>query len=278
MCRVFSNSQLVERFEVWLLGGCHRAVETRKKYTATVRSFSNFLEGRALNLVTPTDVRAFLARLLDRKLARVTVNGALFGLRIFFDFLVAGGQSRINPARAVSAGKIGNHLPRHLRVEEVAHLVQATKSPRDKTLLELLYATGCRRAEIGDLRIEDISFQARSAKVLGKGNKERVVFFGQKAAMALRAYIGARRRGRVFEVCNDTISNIVRRAARRAGLDGIHTHSLRHSFATHLLENGADLRVIQELLGHASVASTAKYTHLQTAALRSVHKRCHPRG
>jgi site-specific recombinase XerD len=276
--RIFSNSQLVERFGIWLLGGCHRAIGTRKHYTATVRRFAGFLDGRALNLATPADVRAFLAAMLDRKLARVTMNGALFDLRVFYDFLVAGGQTRINPARAVAVGKIGSRLYRAPGVEDVRKLILAGKSLRDRAVLEFAYATGCRRAEIASLCVEDVYFHGRTAKVLGKGNKERVVHFGCKAAAALHAHIGDRRTGRVFKVCADTISSIVSRAARRAGLYGVHTHSLRHCFASHMLESGADLRSIQELLGHSSVVSTAKYTHLETSALRSTLERCHPRG
>jgi site-specific recombinase XerD len=276
--RIFSNSQLVQRFEVWLLGGCHRAVGTRNRCTATVRHFSDSLNGRSLNLATPADIRAFLAAMLDRKLARVTMNGALFALRVFYDFLIYGDQVRINPARAVSAGKLGSRLYRVLGVDDVAQLIEAANSRRDRAILELAYATGCRRQEITDLQIANIDFEGCTAKVLGKGNKERIVCFGSKAAVALRAHVGNRHSGRVFEICAATINRIVRRAARRAGLEGVHAHTLRHCFASHLLEASGDLRAVQELLGHASVASTAKYTHLQTSALRGTLERCHPRG
>jgi|SRR5579859_106220 len=276
--RIFSSSQLIERFSVWLLGGCGRQLETRKRYTATVRRFAGSLDGRPLNLATPADVRAFLAAMFDRKLLRSTINGALFDLRVFYDFLILGGQARINPARQVAAGKAGSRLPRVLSVEEVEKLILAAYVPRDRAILEVFYATGCRLQEIADLRIENVHFHGRSATVLGKGGKERIVLFGRKAAEALRAYVGDRRSGRLFELSADTLYRIVRRAARRAGIAGVHTHTLRHSFATHLLEASADLRFVQELLGHASVASTQKYTHLQTSALRNVLERCHPRG
>jgi site-specific recombinase XerD len=275
--RIFSNAQLVERFATWLFA-CGRAKSSQAHYAATARHFASSLDGRSLVSATPTDVRSFLVSMFYRKLARTTMQGVIYNLRAFYDFLILGGVMRVNPARAVSPGKAGSRLPRCLRVEEIEQLITAANSPRDKAIIELTYATGCRRAEIAGLRIEDIYFHGRSATVLGKGGKERVVLFGRKAAESLHAHIRDRRSGRVFEVCADTLNRIVGRVARRAGLAGVHFHSLRHSFATHLLEHGADLRVIQELLGHVSVASTQKYTHLQTGFLRSVHERYHPRG
>jgi site-specific recombinase XerD len=276
--RIFSNNQLVERFGVWLLGGCGRAIGTRKHCGATVRHFADSLDGRLLTLATRADVLMFLARMFERKLARSTMNGALFDLRVFYDFLILGGQARINPARQVAVGKLGSRLYRVLSVKEIEQLIQAAKSPRDRAIIELTYATGCRRAEIAGLRIENVSFHARTAKVLGKGDRERIVHFGAKAAIALRAHVGNRRSGRVFEVSAEAINRIVKRAALRAGLHGVHHHLLRHAFATHMLESGANLIAIRNLLGHASVVSTQRYTHLQTSALRSVLERCHPRG
>jgi len=275
--RVFSNCQLIERFAIWLCA-CGRATSTQKHCTATTRRFAESLGGRFLISAAPVDVRAFLATLFDRKLSRSTMNGAIFDLRVFYDFLILGGQAHINPARAVSPGKAGGRLPRCLRVDEVEQLIQAANSTRDRAILELTYATGCRRQEIADLQIGNVYLRGLTAKVLGKGNKERIVFFGRHAATALRVHIGNRRSGRVFEICAGTIGRIVSRAAERAQLDGVHHHTLRHSFATHLLESGADLRSVQEMLGHVSVVSTAKYTHLQTSALRSTLERFHPRG
>ncbi len=192
-----------------------------------------------------------------------------------------GGLTRDNPARQVDAGKIPQRLPRILSVEEVGQLITAAAahSPRDRTIIELFYATGCRAGELQKLRVEDIHFGAKSILIRrGKGDRDRRVFFGDKAAEALKSYLGNSRYGSLFGVSTHALLKAVRRAADRAGLPGVHPHTLRHSFATHLLESCNDLRVIQELLGHSSVGTTQKYTHLQTAALRRTHGCCHPRG
>lgn len=277
--RIFSNAQLVEKFSVWLQGGCHRAPSTVAGNARAVRGFADYLDGRSLASAARSDVQGFLAAQLDRGISRATMHLMLFALRAFFDLLQLCGLVRLNPARLVSVGKVPKRLPRVLSVEQVEQLIGAVESSRDRAILELLYATGCRRNELRDLRVEDVDFSAESIRVRrGKGDKDRRVFFGKPAAEALKACIGDRRRGPVFGVCSGTLWKAVRRAARLANLSGVHPHTLRHSFATHLLEDGADLRAIQELLGHSSVGTTQHYTHLQTAALRSTLERFHPRG
>ena len=277
--RIFSNAQLVEKFSVWLRAGCHRAPSTVASCTRTVRAFAIYLDERPLASGTRSDVQRFLAAQLNRGINRVTMRTMLFALRAFFDFLQLVDLVRVNPARQVSVGKLPERLPRVLSPEQVEQLIGAVESNRDRAILELFYATGCRRNELRDLRVEDINFNARSILVRrGKGDKDRRVLFGGKAAEALKTYLRARQRGPVFGVCPATLWKVVRRAARRANLEGVHPHTLRHSFATHLLERGADLRVIQELLGHSSVGTTQHYTHLQTASLRNTLERFHPRG
>ncbi len=277
--RIFSNAQLVEKFSVWLQGGCHRVPSTITGNARAVRAFATHLDGRSLLSATRSDVQGFLAAQLDRGISRVTMHHMLFALRAFYDFLLLGVLLRSNPARLVSVGKVPKRLPRVLSVEQVEQLIGAVESNRDRAILELFYATGCRRNELGDLRVEDINFNARSILVRrGKGDKDRRVLFGGKAAEALKTYLRDRRRGPVFGVCPATLWKVVRRAAKRANLEGVHPHTLRHSFATHLLEDGADLRAIQELLGHSSVGTTQHYTHLQTASLRNTLERFHPRG
>jgi len=258
---------------------CGRARSTSVGYTRTVRNFAAYLNGRSLPSAARIDVQGFLAVLLDTGINRLTMQGALFNLRIFFDFLRLGGIVRVNPARLVSPGKAPKRLPRVLSIGEVEQLIKVASAPRDRAVLEFLYATGCRNAETTGLRIEDLHLRNRTAKVLGKGNKERIVFLGAKAAEAVRAHLGNQQAGLVvFAISGSTLGKIVRRAAKRANLTGVTPHTLRHSFATHLLENGADLRAVQELLGHSSVLATQRYTHLQMTSLCSTLKRCHPRG
>jgi integrase/recombinase XerD len=277
--RIFANEQIVEKFAVWLQGGCYRVPSTIAGYTRVVRRFADYLDGRSLTSAVRGDVQGFLAAQLDRGISRATLQHSLCALRVFFDLLHLIRLVRVNPARLVSAGKRPQRLPRFLTPEQVEQLLAAAKTERDRAVLELFYATGCRRNELRDLRVEDVNFDAENIRVRrGKGDKDRRVFFGRSAAGALKVHLGDRRHGQIFEVSTSTLENIVRRAARRANLYGVHPHTLRHSFATHLLESGADLRAIQELLGHSSVGTTQHYTHLQTASLRSTHERCHPRG
>jgi site-specific recombinase XerD len=222
------------------------------------------------------DIREFLAARSDYGVSRVTIQNAVWNLRTFFDFL--GGLIQRNPARGVSAGKAPKRLPRVLTVEEVARLIVAARSHRDRAIIELFYATGCRVSELRSLRVEDLDLAAQSVLVRrGKGDKDRLVLYGRKAAEALETHLGSRRSGPIFKLCRTALWGIVRLAARRADLDGVHPHTLRHCFATHLLEHGADLRCIQELLGHASLVTTQKYTHLQISSLLRTHERCHPR-
>jgi site-specific recombinase XerD len=245
---------------------------------------------------------------------------------------------------------VSRKLPRVLSIEEVKRLIAAVPSLRDKAILELLYSTGCRCAELIGMRMEDIDLNVQIVKVLGKGSKERLIPFGQYAKKALLAYLGDRKDGFVFRdeyppralhvhragpntVCATEywqgywyqgspseartkwlgkvsemsyeqaleklagivmdfaqrpksdkplgprhIYRVVKQASLAAGLQGVHPHTLRHSFATHLLNRGADLRCVQELLGHASISTTQIYTHVSTTNLLDTHRKFHPRG
>lgn len=275
--RIFSNGQLIEQFDKWLLE-CNFSVHTRSSYVRTVRDFAKHLDDRFLIFATNKDIREFLAARLDCGLARVTVQHTVWNLRSFFDFMHLGGLILRNPARGVSSSKAPQRLPRFLTEQEVELLIEAARSHRDLAVIELFYATGCRVSELRSLCVQDVDLIAQSILVRrGKGNKDRRVLYGRRAAEALEAYLRGRRSGPIFPLSRTGLWLIVRRCAQRAGIDGVHPHTLRHSFATHLLEHGADLRCIQELLGHASLSTTQKYTHLQTSILRRVHERCHPR-
>ena len=279
MCkRVFSNAQLIERFDKWLLV-CGFSPNTRTGYVRTVRNFATHLDERFLIFATAVDIRGFLAARLSCGISRVTIQHTVWNLRSFFDFLHLGGLVQRNPARDVSSGKAPRRLPRVLSVEDVERLIAAARSHRDRAVIELLYATGCRVSELRTLRVEDVDLVAQSILVRrGKGGKDRLVLYGRKAAAALETHSGGRRSGPIFKLSRAALWSIVRRVAQGAGLEGVHPHTLRHSFATHLLERGADLRCIQELLGHTSLSTTQKYTHLQIESLRRTLEHFHPRG
>jgi len=242
-------------------------------------------------------VRSYLAHLSRRKLSRSSVARHLSALRTFFKWLVREGAVEANPARTVATPKREKHLPAVMQTSDVALLMEqadtsATLGLRDAAWLELMYASGLRISELVGIDIDDLELRSRLVKVHGKGSKERIVPFGSKAESALRAYLAVReelvsdpeeqavfvnyRGGRITtRSVRRLFDGYLRKAALRAGIS---PHTMRHSFATHLLNAGADLRAIQELLGHASLSTTQKYTHLNDWQLIAVYKKAHPRA
>jgi len=242
-------------------------------------------------------VRSYLAHLSRRKLSRASVARHLSALRSFFKYLVREGRVEANPARTVATPKKEKHLPAVLQTSDVALLLEQPDSTvtlgiRDAAWMELLYASGLRIGELVGIDIDDVELRARLVKVHGKGSKERIVPFGTKAETALRAWLSVRGE-LVHDVEEQALfvnyrgKRITTRSVRRLFDDylkkaslraGISPHTMRHSFATHLLNAGADLRGIQELLGHASLSTTQKYTHLNDWQLIAVYKKAHPRA
>ncbi|HEY8181361.1 MAG TPA: tyrosine recombinase XerC [Thermoanaerobaculia bacterium] len=237
-------------------------------------------------------IRSYLAHCARRKLSRASTARHLSALRSFFKYLMREGTLDANPARGVATPRREKHLPSVLQSSEIASLFEIPDlaSPlgiRDRAWLELLYASGLRISELVGIDLDDIELRARLVKVRGKGSKERIVPFGTKAEEAIRAYLDVREtddealfvnyRGQRITVrsVRRLFNTYVRAASLRAGIS---PHTLRHSFATHLLNAGADLRAIQELLGHASLSTTQKYTHLNDWQLIAVYKKAHPRA
>jgi integrase/recombinase XerC len=254
----------------------------------------------SLDDADPEAVRAYSAWLHARGLQAGSRARALSALRAFFRWACRIGEAKANPAERVRSPKREKRITKHLRPGEVEALLEAPAGDeplarRDRALLELLYASGLRVAELVSLDWEDLDLGARVLRVLGKGGKERMVPFGQPAATALTAW-----RERWEEVAdpahpgtgqpvflNARGARLSDRSVRRildrwvaatAGARGVHPHVLRHTFATHLLERGADLRAIQELLGHASIATTQRYTHVDVDRLLAVYRESHPRA
>jgi integrase/recombinase XerC len=245
-------------------------------------------------------VRSYLASLHRAKLAHRSLARHLSTLRGLFRWGCREGILEKNPARGLPAPRLPRTLPRALTLQDTERLLasdgEAGVPERERALFELLYATGLRVSEAAGLDLEDVDFSARLARVTGKGSKERIVPFGEEAQAALRAYLPVRaalRQGaagsddqeplfvnrRGGRLTTRSMARILKRRLRAAGLpDEISPHALRHTFATHLLEAGADLRAIQELLGHASLSTTQKYTHLDAARLAAVYRQSHPKA
>lgn len=245
-------------------------------------------------------LRRYLAVLAERGCARSTVARRASTLRTWFALLERRGLVPTDPAVRLASPRQGRRLPRVLRVDQVVALLDAAAGPtpvqlRDRGLLELLYGSGARLGEACGLRLPALDLPQRLVRLDGKGGRQRLVPLGEPAADALRAYLAGGRphlRGRGTGPVDDTVllnqhggplgvrdaRSAVARLGRRAGLGHVTPHTLRHSFATHLLEGGADLRHVQELLGHASLATTQQYTHLSRGRLREVHASSHPRA
>jgi integrase/recombinase XerC len=279
------------------------SINTISAYRDDLESFVGFLCGDYFTMardqldlrrVDHLAVRSYLAHLSRRKLSRSSTARHLSTLRSFFKYLMREGAVDANPARSVSTPKREKHLPSVLQTSEIALLLEQpdASSPlgmRDRAWLELLYASGLRISELVGVDVDDLELRARLVKVRGKGSKERIVPFGSKAEGALREWL-ASREARAEEhavfvnyrgdrITTRSVRRLFDRYVRAAALRaGISPHTMRHSFATHLLNAGADLRGIQELLGHASLSTTQKYTHLNDWQLIEVYRKTHPRA
>ncbi len=283
------------------------ARHTRSAYGRDLERFARFLStvfwNRPLEALSASDidtlaVRSYLAHLRAEGLAKASIGRHLSALRTFFAFLKREGHVSANPAKAIATPRKGVTLPRTLSVSEAGAVVEAKgrEGPlgeRDRALLELLYATGLRVSEIVALKLDDVDLAARQVRTVGKGRKERIVPFGRAAGEAGKTWRKARAGMRpsakdaAFVFLNARGGRLTDRSVRRI-LDRAvlaadvprhaSPHALRHSFATHLLAAGADLRSIQELLGHASLSTTQKYTHLDAERLLEVYRKSHPKA
>ncbi len=279
---------------------------TVKSYRSDLVQFIRFLSAEwgqsesnvRLDRVDPLALRGFLAHLHRKGTARSSIARKLAALRSFFRFLVREGQLTINPTRLVSTPRLDKKIPARLEEKEVSRFLEGPdlSNPlgrRDRALLELIYATGLRVGELVSLDRATVDRDEMLVRVLGKGGKERIVPFGEPAAESLERYLKDRavlvRRGpgtdalflnaRGDRLTARSVHRMVRKYLNQAALhSGLSPHSLRHAFATHLLERGADLRSIQELLGHSSLSTTQKYTHLTKEHLVKVYEKTHPKA
>ncbi len=264
---------------------------TLRSYRSDLVEFTRSLEGAIVGADSRT-IRAFLVSLHARGLDAVTVARKLAAVRSFYRFLVRRGVVERNPARETRGPRRAQKLVSFLPIDEATALVDAralggAARDRDVAILEVLYATGLRVSELTGLDVEAIDRTERTVRVLGKGRKERIVPYGAAAEKALERYLAPRpaARGPLFvnarggRLTDRSVRNVVRRAARSAGVvRRVTPHTLRHTFATHLLDAGADLRAIQELLGHSRLSTTQRYTHVGTDQLMRVYDAAHPRA
>jgi tyrosine recombinase XerC len=290
----------LEQFLNYLRYERNASAHTISAYRSDLSQLAAFLEERETRLrkIDNVAIRAFLAHLHERGLKKSSLARKLAAVRSFFQFCLKKGWVDDNAAKVVATPKQEQHVPSFLSEDEMAEFLDLPSSDkpldrRDKAMLELLYATGIRVSELVGINLEDVNFGERLIRVRGKGKKERLVPFGRKAEQSLAIYLDSRPfllKDRLSETAlflNRAGDRLTARSVERIVAKYIHMtavrrkispHSLRHSFASHLLSRGADLRVIQELLGHESLATTQKYTHLNLRQLIDVYKKSHPRS
>ncbi len=283
------------------LGARNLSSHTRAAYGRDLVQFETFLrditrdEELSASDLTPKAVRRFVSALTASKYARRSVQRKLAAVKAFARYLVSEGLLDANPTTGLSAPRPERRLPSFLRSREVELLFEGRgdgteRELRDRAILELFYSTGIRLSELTGLRRESLDLRNGLVRVLGKGNKERVVPVGRAASDALKRYLAPRgaKEGRGAPLFTNargealsarTVQRIVtKRHGQVSEARQLSPHVLRHTFATHMLDAGADLRAVQELLGHASLSSTQIYTHVTTARLKEIYKKAHPRA
>ena len=297
--------------------GIHMDIErnlspnTRKNYLADVRQFKQFLDTNNIsakrndaNNIIDIDymvIRAFLGSLYRERLKKITISRKVSALRTFFDYLLRKGKLKVNPARMVQTPKMEKYIPAFLSVDEMFTVLNAKGRSdaigiRDRAIIELFYSSGVRLSELVGLNMRDIDYDQGLMKVRGKGKKERIVPVGDQAILAVRAYLEKRCEISRINVKNDYdgpifinrggtrlstrgVARILDKLVLSSGLGRkISPHTLRHTFATHMMEAGADLRAIQEFLGHESLSTTQKYTSVSVGRLLEVYDKAHPKA
>ena len=296
------DEALVESFLNYLIVECGLSDNTIKGYKGDLRNFSNYLRGAGIKRFQ--DLRAkmivsFIESEKQRGLSENSISRCLVTVKMLYKYMVMEGQISVNPMSAVSTLKLQKHLPEVLHYNAIEEMLQAPDGNnklgiRDKAMLELMYATGARVSEVASIKVSWINFDYGFIRCQGKGSKQRIVPMGSEAAKAIRRYLQEvrplllkveedepllflSRTGKKLR--RENIWSIVKKYAMKAGIrSNISPHTLRHSFATHLLEGGADLRSVQEMLGHSNISTTQIYTHIDRKYLKATHQKFHPRA
>ena len=293
-----SSTDLIDQFldAVWVEQGLSK--NTLSAYSSDLRIFAKWLSDKSMLDVDKGDLSRFLATRYEAGIGNRSTARILSSLRRFYGYYIRENSLIIDPTLLIESPHIGRHLPVSLSELDVELLLNApevtnTNGFRDKTMLEVLYATGLRVSELVGLKFEQISFRQGVVRIIGKGNKERLVPVGEEAMSWLEAYmiqarkklLGERQCDYLFVtnrgdgMTRQAFWHIIKRHAKKAGISKVLSpHTLRHAFATHLLNHGADLRVVQLLLGHADLSTTQIYTHIARERLKELHSKFHPRG
>lgn len=284
----------------YLRSECHLAENSVAAYERDLRRFLEWLNGRKVTKLSVRQLSDYAAWLHSKNLAPASIARHIVSIKIFFRYLQLEGVLKENLAELLGSQKLWHRVPSVMSPEVVSDFLKAPRpydsyALRDTALLELLYATGCRASELSTMRVRDIHLAERYCLCHGKGNKQRLVPLGRVAVKVVKRYMDIQRpqlaaraarppewlllSRRGLRLRREAIWELVKKyASRVGGPESISPHTLRHSFATHLLAGGADLRQVQELLGHASIATTQIYTHVDQSRLKKIHLQFHPRG
>ncbi len=272
---------------------------TVRNYTTDLLGFFGFLRGKKVSSLKEVDkhvVRDYLSYLMEQGFVKASIARKLSAIRSFYRYLLREEIISTSPLATTSSPKLDRRLPYFLSIDEMRRLLETPESAtpqgqRDRALLELLYAAGLRVSELVKLNVEQVNLDTREMRVMGKGSKERIALMGEPAARALTTYLeqgrpelsGEKKTNALFlnryggRLTERSVQSLLEEYANIAGLDKrVHPHMLRHTFATHLLDGGADLRVVQELLGHASLSTTQIYTHVSKSQAKKVYLSAHP--
>ena len=282
----------LDKFFTYLEVEKNYSPHTLLNYRIDLVEFAAFMGKTSVEAVEYSDLRRFLAQLKGRNLKPRTLARKLSSLRSFFKFLQREKVIKANPAKLLVTPKLDKPLPHFMSEEETVQLIESpksgkTNSPRDKAIFEILYSTGIRVSELVGLNVDDVDFIGNVIKVMGKGKKERIVPIGNQALSALKEYLDGQKLEHNFVFANKNGTRLGDRSVRniinkyileQAMSQHVTPHMFRHSFATHLLNHGADLRSVQELLGHVNLSTTQIYTHLTTEKLKKVYDQSHPRA
>ncbi|MGB2601886.1 MAG: tyrosine recombinase XerC [Candidatus Omnitrophota bacterium] len=288
--------RFVEKFENYLSIERNYSEHTVRSYRTDLTELAEFLKDKDPKNITHLDLRRFLARLKERNCAKRTIVRKLGAIRSFFRFLFREKYIKKNPADSIFTPKLDKRLPEFLDTVKIINLITAPSLDnllgfRDRAILEVLYSTGIRVSELVGMNQEDVDLIAGAVKVRGKGKKERIALLGQEAQKAIRNYLEERRAtssdeyGAIFlnkrggRLTDRSVRRIIDKYVKKCSIEQkISPHSIRHSFATHLLNNGADLRSVQELLGHKNLSTTQIYTHLGSKRIKEMYSKAHPRA
>ena len=283
---------LIDDYLVWLEVEKGYSPKTTREYAYDLQMFNNFNNERSIELRTTTDLRRFFLYLKrDKNYSPRSLHRKICSLKSFYKFLKKEAYISSNPAESIESPKIPKSLPKTISVEETLHFLQTPDSIRDRTILFLLYGTGIRVSELSNLDVDSIDIENRMLRIVGgKGNKDRLIPLPDVLIPILEEYMDKRRDDTNSSalilnrsgkrLTSRSIQRLVKKYREQANLQDkkLTPHTLRHSFATHLIENGADLRSVQELLGHMDISTTQVYTHLAKKKLQEIHKKYHPKG